>query len=72
MTYTAKLKLTLWARIITSRRKWQRTGGDVDMWLLLDDLRLDDLRRSIPGPSSSRKMLWEQFELTAHPTGRKR
>jgi hypothetical protein len=66
MTYRAKLKLTLWSRLYRiERAQIRRTGGDLDMWLLLRDLckPLAGTHRNFEG-----HQLWEQFELTAHLT----
>lgn len=69
MIYRAKLKLTLWAQIPLSRQRRSigRSGGDLDMWQILDDLR-----RVLSCPGYSGSMLWAQIELKAHPTGQKR
>jgi hypothetical protein len=70
MTYTAKLKLTFWARIPPLRRQRNvgRSGGDLDIWLALRDLC-----QPLPNLTGRGAMtLWEQIELTSELTGRKR
>ncbi len=71
MIYHTKLKLTMWSR----RRRRSRPGraqssGDLNIWVVMRDLctaHPTPLTEEYSGPG-----LWDQIEMTAHTTGRKR